>query len=124
MAQSMPLLRWMSEQGWAELYISDKIANPTEGAGAVLFSATAPSELFMLHFTMFNDAAVPLEYVVETDTGAGWEEQGRWTVHAKLSGRFSLYLPLEAGNLVRVAVVSNPAATGVSLAAVEYLQNQ
>ena len=122
--ESMPVLRWMSRQGWTEVYLSDKIANPTSGAGAILFNVTAPVDVFMLRFTVFNDAAVPLEYVVETDTGAGWEEEARWTVDAKMSGRFDKHFPVYEGEQIRLAVASNPDATGVSLAGVEYLQSQ
>ena len=121
---SMSVLKWMSRQAWTELYISDKVDNPTEGAGAVLFTAVAPADIFMLRFTVFNDSACPLEYVVETDTGAGWEEQARWNVEAKTSGRFDKHFPVDSGVGVRVAAVANEDATGVSLAVVEYLQNQ
>ena len=124
MAESMPVLRWMSQQGWTEVYLSDKVPNPTTGPGAVLFNETAPTDIFMLRFTVFNDAAVPLEYVVETDTGVGWEEQARWHVDAKSSGRFDKHFPVYAGEHIRLAVVSDENATGVSLAGVEYLQNQ
>jgi hypothetical protein len=114
----------MSKQGWTELYLSSEVANPTTGAGAVLFNETAPVDLFMLRFTVFNDATVPLEYLVEVDTGSGWEERARWSVDAKNSGRFSDHFPVYAGEQIRLAVVSNPDATGVSLAAVEYLKSQ
>ena len=122
--ESMPVLRWMSRQGWTEVYLSDKIANPTTGAGAVLFDETAPTDIFMLRFTVFNDAAVPLEYVVETDTGSGWEEQARWPVDAKSSARYDKHFPVYAGEQIRLAVVADEDATGVSLVGVEYLQNQ
>jgi len=113
----------MSGQGWTEVYLSPETANPTTGEGAVLFNVTAPVDIFMLRFTVFNDATVPLEYVVETDTGGGWVEQGRWNVAAKSSGRFDRHFPVYAGEDIRLAVVANPSATGVSLAGVEYLQN-
>ena len=122
--ESMPVLRWMSRQGWTELYLSPETTNPTTGEGAVLFNETAPVDLFMLRFTVFNDAAVPLEYVVETDTGAGWEEQARWNVDAKVSGRFDKHFPVYATEKIRLAVVANEDATGVSLAGVEYLKSQ
>jgi hypothetical protein len=124
--ESMPVLRWMSRQGWTEVYLSPQTNNPTTGAGAVLFNVTAPADIFMLRFTVFNDAAVPLEYVVETDVnlGAGWEEQARWSVDAKSSGRFDKHFPVYAGEKIRLAVAADPGASGVSLAGVEYLQSQ
>lgn len=122
--ESMPVLRWMSRQGWTELYLSPETTNPTTGAGAVLFNETTPVDIFMLRFTVFNDATVPLEYVVETDTGGGWEEQARWTVDAKMSGRFDKHFPVYAGESIRVAVGADEDASGVSLAGVEFLKAQ
>jgi hypothetical protein len=121
--ESMSVLAWMSRQGWAQLYLSGEIANPTTGEGAVLFAETAPVDLFLLKFTIFNGSVVPMEYAVQTyNTGTSvWDDVARWTLDAKSGYAYSNHFPLDVGEQVRVAVVANAEATGVSLCGVEYL---
>ena len=124
--ESIPVLRWMSLQGWTEMYISGQVTNPTTGAGAVLFEETVPIDIFMLRFTVFNTAAVPMEYVLQTyNTGTSeWDELSRWGVDAKSSGRYDKHFPVATGEQIRLAIVTNADASGVSLAGVEYLRSQ
>ena len=122
--EMMSVLAWMSRQGWSQLYLSGEVANPTSGEGAILFSVTAPKDLFMLKFTVFNGSVVPMEYAVQTyDTDiSGWVDAGRWNLDAKKGLAFSNHFPVDVGEQVRVAVVANAEATGTSLCAVEYLE--
>lgn len=119
--ESMPVLRWLSQHGHIELFMSDQVDNPTSGAGAILFSVTAPADLLILRLRTFNGADVPLEYVVETDTGGGWIEQVRWSADAHAGRVFDDHFPVDTGHKVRLAIVADAAATGASLAIVEYL---
>ncbi len=119
--ENISVLRWLSQHGHIELFMSDQVDNPTSGAGAVLFSVIAPADLLILRLRTFNGSTVALEYVIETDTGAGWTEQVRWSVDAHAGRVFDDHFPVDAGHKVRLAIAADADATGVSLAIVEYL---
>jgi hypothetical protein len=119
--ENVGVSNWMCEQGWTEMYISGQIANPTSGPGALLFSVTAPKNLLLLRFTLFNTSSCTMEYVLQHYESGGWIEDARPTAAAKASTRFDTHYAVAAGEQIRVAAVANAEATGVSLIGVEYL---
>lgn len=124
MAENTDLLKWLSSvAGLTNMLVSDKIENPTS-APALLFNITADKGYFIHRITIANDSAITETYVLQVMANGEpeWEELGRISLVPGLTWRADYELALVTGDKLRLAIIEDADATGISISICEYLE--